>query len=70
MNEELVERYLNNLRECRSISRPDIPPSLSDDEIIGTISKNAARAHEIMAESNSLLSEMIFSKNPSGGAGR
>lgn len=64
MNTEKIDHYIENLKLCRALNRPEISLTLNDDEIINTISNNAARAHDIMLESNEFLSEIVFSKDP------
>lgn len=58
------ERYIQNLRKVRALSKPQFAPETAPDVLLETIQGNAVRCYDLMRENNALLNELIYSRDP------
>lgn len=58
------ERYIQNLRRVRALSKPQFAPETTPEVVLETIQGNAVRCYDLMRENNTLLNELIYSRDP------
>lgn len=58
------DRYIENLRTVRTISKPQFAPETAPDVLLEEIQGNAIRCFEMMKENNRLLDELIYARRP------
>ena len=63
-NPQKAERYIQNLRKVRALSKPQFSPETAPDVLLETIQGNAVRCYEMMRENNAILSELIYTRDP------
>lgn len=63
-NPQKAERYIQNLRKVRALSKPQFSPETAPDVLLETIQGNAVRCYELMRENNAILSELIYTRDP------
>lgn len=61
---EKAERYIQNLRRVRALSKPQFDPETAPEVLLETIQGNAVRCFDLMKENNALLDELIYSRDP------
>lgn len=61
---EELDRYIDNLRTIRSISRPHIQPGEEPDAVLKEIQGNAVHSFNLMQENNALLCRDIYDRAP------
>ena len=54
-NRQKWERYIQNLRQVRTLSRPQFPPETAPEVLLEAIQGNAVRCFDRMKENNALL---------------
>lgn len=57
------ERYIQNLRQVRTLSRPQFPPETAPEVLLETIQGNAVRCFDLMKENNALLGELVYTRD-------
>lgn len=57
------ERYIQNLRRVRALSRPQFPPETAPEFLLETIQGNAVRCFDLMKENNALLGELVYTRD-------
>ena len=62
-NRQKWERYIQNLRQVRTLSRPQFPPETAPDVLLETIQGNAVRCFDLMKENNALLGELVYTRD-------
>ena len=62
-NRQKWERYIQNLRQVRTLSRPQFPPETAPEALLETIQGNAVRCFERMKENNALLGELVYTRD-------
>ena len=62
-NRQKWERYIQNLRRVRTLSRPQFPPETAPEILLETIQGNAVRCFELMKENNALLGELLYTRD-------
>lgn len=62
MNDPRWERYIENLRKVRALSKPEFEPGTDAQVVLDTIQKNASESFSSMRESNQILNELVFSR--------
>ena len=62
-NRQKWERYIQNLRQVRTLSRPQFPPETAPDVLLETIQGNAVRCFDRMKENNALLGELVYTRD-------
>ena len=63
-NPQKAERYIQNLRKVRALSKPQFSPETAPDVLLETIQGNAVRCYEMVRENNAILSELIYTRDP------
>lgn len=58
------DRYIENLRKVRALSKPQFAPETDPDVLLETIQGNAVRCFDLMKQNNALLNELIYSRTP------
>ena len=62
-NRQKWERYIQNLRRVRTLSRPQFPPETAPEALLETIQGNAVRCFDRMKENNALLGELVYTRD-------
>ena len=62
-NRQKWERYIQNLRRVRTLSRPQFPPETAPEVLLETIQGNAVRCFDRMKENNALLGELVYTRD-------
>ena len=62
-NRQKWERYIQNLRRVRTLSRPQFPPETAPEILLETIQGNAVRCFDLMKENNALLGELVYTRD-------
>lgn len=62
-NRQKWERYIQNLRRVRTLSRPQFPPETAPEVLLETIQGNAVRCFDWMKENNALLGELVYTRD-------
>ena len=62
-NRQKWERYIQNLRRVRTLSRPQFPPETAPEFLLETIQGNAVRCFDRMKENNALLGELVYTRD-------
>lgn len=62
-NRQKWERYIQNLRRVRTLSRPQFPPETAPEVLLETIQGNAVRCFDLMKENNALLGELVYTRD-------
>ena len=62
-NRKKWERYIQNLRQVRTLSRPQFPPETAPEVLLETIQGNAVRCFDRMKENNALLGELVYTRD-------
>ena len=62
-NQQKWERYIQNLRQVRTLSRPQFPPETAPEALLETIQGNAVRCFDRMKENNALLGELVYTRD-------
>ena len=57
------ERYIQNLRRVRTLSRPQFPPETAPEFLLEAIQGNAVRCFDLMKENNALLGELVYTRD-------
>ena len=57
------ERYIQNLRRVRALSRPQFPPETAPEVLLEAIQGNAVRCFDLMKENNALLGELVYTRD-------
>lgn len=57
------ERYIQNLRRVRALSRPQFPPETAPEVLLEEIQGNAVRCFDLMKENNALLGELVYTRD-------
>ena len=61
---EAFERYIQNLRVVRNLSKPHFQPDEAPGDVIAQIQGDAVRCHELMQENNDLLRTFVYDRDP------
>lgn len=61
---ERYERYIQNLRTVRTLSKPQFPEQAEASAVLETIQQNAVQCFDLMQENNALLRELVFDRDP------
>lgn len=62
-NRQKWERYIQNLRRVRTLSRPQFPPETAPEFLLEAIQSNAVRCFDRMKENNALLGELVYTRD-------
>ena len=62
-NRQKWERYIQNLRRVRTLSRPQFPPETAPEVLLEAIQGNAVRCFDRMKENNALLGELVYTRD-------
>lgn len=62
MKDVRCDRYVENLRKVRALSKPDITPEMDAQTVLGMIQHNATESFRLMKENNQLLNELVYSR--------
>lgn len=62
-NRQKWERYIQNLRRVRTLSRPQFPPETAPEILLEAIQGNAVRCFDLMKENNALLGELVYTRD-------
>lgn len=62
-NRKKWERYIQNLRQVRTLSRPQFPPETAPEVLLEAIQGNAVRCFDRMKENNALLGELVYTRD-------
>ena len=62
-NRQKWERYIQNLRRVRTLSRPQFPPETAPEVLLEEIQGNAVRCFDRMKENNALLGELVYTRD-------
>ena len=62
-NRQKWERYIQNLRRVRNLSRPQFPPETAPEVLLEAIQGNAVRCFDRMKENNALLGELVYTRD-------
>ncbi len=62
MKDLQCERYIENLRKVRALSKPEFEQGTDAQTILDTIQKNATESFLVMKENNRILNERVFSR--------
>ena len=62
-NRQKWERYIQNLRRVRILSRPQFPPKTAPEFLLEAIQGNAVRCFDLMKENNALLGELVYTRD-------
>ncbi len=62
MKDPRCERYIEDLRRVRALSKPEFEPGTDAQVVLDTIQKNASESFSGMKESNQILNELVFSR--------
>ena len=62
-NRQKWERYIQNLRRVRTLSRPQFPPETAPEVLLEAIQDNAVRCFDRMKENNALLGELVYTRD-------
>ena len=62
-NQQKWERYIQNLRRVRTLSRPQFPPETAPEILLEAIQGNAVRCFDLMKENNALLGELVYTRD-------
>lgn len=62
-NRKKWERYIQNLRQVRTLSRPQFPPETAPEVLLEAIQGNAVRCFDLMKENNALLGELVYTRD-------
>ena len=62
-NRQKWERYIQNLRQVRTLSRPQFPPETAPEVLLEAIQGNAVRCFDLMKENNALLGELVYTRD-------
>lgn len=62
-NRQKWERYIQNLRRVRALSRPQFPPETAPEVLLEEIQGNAVRCFDRMKENNALLGELVYTRD-------
>ena len=61
---EKCERYIQNLRRVRALSKPQFAPETAPEALLEEIQDNAVSCFGLMQENNALLNELIYVLDP------
>lgn len=61
---EKCERYIQNLRRVRALSKPQFAPGTAPEALLEEIQGNAVRSFGLMQENNALLNELVYVLDP------
>lgn len=61
---EKCERYIQNLRRVRALSKPQFAPETAPKALLEEIQGNAVRSFGLMQENNALLNELVYVLDP------
>ena len=61
---EKCERYIQNLRRVRALSKPQFAPETAPEALLEEIQGNAVRSFGLMQENNALLNELVYVLDP------
>lgn len=61
---ERYQRYIQNLRTVRTLSKPQFPEQAEASAVLETIQQNAVQCFDLMQENNALLRELVFDRDP------
>lgn len=61
---ERCERYIQNLRTVRLLSKPQFPEQAEASAVLETFQQNAVQCFDLMQENNALLRELVFDRDP------
>ena len=61
---EKCERYIQNLRRVRALSKPQFAPGTAPEVLLEEIQGNAVRCFGLMQENNALLNELVYVLDP------
>lgn len=61
---ERYERYIQNLRTVRLLSKPQFPERAEASAVLETFQQNAVQCFDRMQENNALLRELVFDRDP------
>lgn len=61
---EKCERYIQNLRRVRALSKPQFAPETAPEALLEEIQDNAVRSFGLMQENNALLNELVYVLDP------
>lgn len=61
---ERYERYIQNLRTVRLLSKPQFPEQAEASAVLETFQQNAVQCFDLMQENNALLRELVFDRDP------
>ena len=62
-NRQKWERYIQNLRRVRTLSRPQFSPETAPEALLEAIQGNAVRCFDRMKENNALLGELVYTRD-------
>lgn len=62
MKDARCDRYVENLRNVRALSKPEFEPGTDAQVVLDTIQKNASESFALMKESNQILNELVYSR--------
>lgn len=62
-NRQKWERYIQNLRRVRTLSKPQFAPETAPDVLLEEIQGNAVRCFDLMKENNALLAELVYTRD-------
>lgn len=62
-NRQKWERYIQNLRRVRTLSRPQFPPETAPEFLLEAIQGNAVCCFDLMKENNALLGELVYTRD-------
>ena len=66
MKDARCDRYVENLRNVRALSKPEFEPGTDAQVVLDTIQKNASESFALMKESNQILNELVYSRKAEG----
>lgn len=61
---EKCERYIQNLRRVRALSKPQFAPGTAPEALLEEIQNNAVCSFGLMQENNALLNELVYVLDP------
>lgn len=61
---EKCERYIQNLRRVRALSKPQFAPETAPEALLEEIQDNAVSSFGLMQENNALLNELVYVLDP------
>lgn len=62
-NRQKWERYIQNLRQVRTLSHPQFQPETAPEVLLEAIQGNAVRCFDRMKENNALLGELVYTRD-------